>query len=285
MVIALTVGLSVASKSITNLRTATDEASSQKAFSAAEAGVEQILKLKIDPGGSIAGSFSENSANYSAKITSEKLSGLEVSLNGGNPINQDDGTDVWLLDHNLDDNSINYNESSGWRKLQKDQDLYFYWGDKGAANCPNEPALELIVVTKDMGNNKPYELTRYAFDPCSGRITNNTSNYSKIDFDGGSTDGKTYPYKVKITIPKGDGKNKGVMVRVIPLYSGSYVGVKVPWPCNDNSPPNNTYCYLPIQGKRIESTGKVGETARKVVYYQGYPKLPSEFFQYVLFSR
>src|SRR5690242_8662448 len=45
MVIALTVGLSLASRSITNLRNSTDEANSQAAFSAAEAGVEQAVKL------------------------------------------------------------------------------------------------------------------------------------------------------------------------------------------------------------------------------------------------
>src|SRR3990167_1871590 len=43
VVVALAVGLSVASRNITNVRTSTQTEESQKAFSAAEAGIESIL--------------------------------------------------------------------------------------------------------------------------------------------------------------------------------------------------------------------------------------------------
>jgi len=43
MVIALTVGLSVISRSVTTLRTTKESESSQRAFSAAEAGVAKLL--------------------------------------------------------------------------------------------------------------------------------------------------------------------------------------------------------------------------------------------------
>ena len=44
MVVALTVGLSVVSRSITNLKNSQQEIDSQKALSAAEAGVELAIK-------------------------------------------------------------------------------------------------------------------------------------------------------------------------------------------------------------------------------------------------
>jgi len=43
MVIALTVGLSVAVRTTTNIRTASEDENSQRAFSAAEAGVSKRL--------------------------------------------------------------------------------------------------------------------------------------------------------------------------------------------------------------------------------------------------
>ena len=44
MVVALTVGLSLASRSLIQVRTTGEQAESQKAFSAAEAGIEQALQ-------------------------------------------------------------------------------------------------------------------------------------------------------------------------------------------------------------------------------------------------
>lgn len=55
VVVSLTIGLSVASRNITNLRTATQTEQSQRAFSAAEAGIEHVL-AKGDPA-----SFNEKS--------------------------------------------------------------------------------------------------------------------------------------------------------------------------------------------------------------------------------
>jgi Tfp pilus assembly protein PilX len=44
MVVALTVGLSIAARSLVNLKIATDDENSQRAFSAAEAGIERLIK-------------------------------------------------------------------------------------------------------------------------------------------------------------------------------------------------------------------------------------------------
>src|SRR5579885_3559975 len=61
MVIALTVGLSIASRTITNLRVSTEEENSQKAFSAAESGIEQALK---------SGNYNSNTLSNNAFIKS-----------------------------------------------------------------------------------------------------------------------------------------------------------------------------------------------------------------------
>src|SRR3972149_7458157 len=53
MVIALTVGLSVASRNIVSLRTSEEERDSQRALAAAEAGIEQSLKTNSTVGSAV----------------------------------------------------------------------------------------------------------------------------------------------------------------------------------------------------------------------------------------
>src|SRR3990167_6486206 len=65
MVVGLTVGLAVASRSITNIRTSTEEENSQRAFSAAEAGIEKVLKT----GASSSLSNIGNNSGFDTKIT------------------------------------------------------------------------------------------------------------------------------------------------------------------------------------------------------------------------
>lgn len=278
MIISLTIGLSVVSRSITNLRTSTDEASSQKAFSAAEAGIEQALKLNFTGESIVPSPISEGVNIKEIKVRS--LSGAEISLNSGNKILQDDGADIWLVEHNSN-GDIDY--SSGWRELKDDQELTFYWG-VNSANCPNEPALELIIITKDHQASGNIYSERKMFDPCDDRrALNQFTSVSSATTE--TVDGKTYAFKAAINIQADSGpkKNKAVLVRVVPLYADAVVGAKVTLPCiGKNSKEDD--CNFPSQGKIIESTGQAGGTARKITYYQGYKKLPNEFFQYVLFS-
>ena len=48
MIVGLTVGLSVVSRSIVSIKTSTEEADSQKALAAAEAGIEKALNTSRD---------------------------------------------------------------------------------------------------------------------------------------------------------------------------------------------------------------------------------------------
>src|SRR5579872_5438969 len=100
MVIALTVGLSLASRSVTNLRNSNDEASSQAAFSAAEAGVEQAVKLGDATGLLLSGvSLGDKNNSQISSVSAQTIDGSEFLLNNGNPVFADDGTDVWLSAH------------------------------------------------------------------------------------------------------------------------------------------------------------------------------------------
>lgn len=264
MVVSLTVGLAAVSRSITNLRTSTEEASSQAAFSAAEAGVESLIKSTEF---TATGIFTESNSSFNASATS--IAGTEFLLNGGNPIAQDDQADIWLVSHNLNGT---LNLLSGWRLLTGDAKLTLYWGFSGNA-CSNA-ALEIIAIS---GSSTAPISTRYALDPCASRRS--TNHFEEPDSGNYPVKGKNFFYRTTIDIRN---DSKGFVVRVVPLYAPTPIGIKG---CNKTVNPDSPSCNaLPSQGSIISSTGTSGTTSRKITVFQGYPTLPSEFFQYVLFS-
>ena len=259
MVIALTVGLSLASRSITNLRNSTDEANSQAAFTAAEAGVEQAVKLGDVNGASILSGVSLNDKNNS-KISNVDISlidGSKFLMNNGNPIFQDDGTDIWLSPHSDDPTQL---FTQAWNGL-----LTINWGTN-TDSC-SEPAIEILIVS---GTRVSPTITKYAYDSCAARRA--TNSFKQPPQSGaftvnGANGSATFNYRTSITV------TNGLLARVTPLYAAGVVGVI------GNG--------LPVQGKIITSTGTAGvsslQTVRKISFFQGYDSLPSEFF-YSFFS-
>lgn len=254
MVIALTVGLSLASRTVFNLKSSLEDVNSQKAFSAAEAGIEQALQSGTNINkdfGSING----------AKIS--QLSVIQIgqnltsfTMNDGFPIPQDDGVDVWLTNYSTD--SAQLYTGSPWSGT-----MTVYWGTSGDV-CNSNPtintqaAIEVLVIS---GTKTSPTLTRYAVDPCSARRTYNSLSLAQA---GGTVGGISYPNSYAITI------SSGLTARVIPLYAATPVAV-------------TGSIKFPAQGQFISATGTAGTTQRKVNYYQAYESLPSEYF-YALFS-
>lgn len=258
MVVALTIGLAVASRSITNVRTSTEEENSQRAFSAAEAGIERFLKTPCTSGCSnINDNFSEN-VTYSASAS--VVSGAEFLIHGGSQIPKDNGADVWLSDYST--------IPADMYKNQVSTALTFYFGE--SANACENAALEVMVIYNNPGGVALSPATkRYAFDPCDSRRSAN--NFDVVS-GGGTVSSKDFQHSVVVNI------NNGILVRVIPLYQSAVIGLKA---CDADGVICNA---LPSQGKNISSLGKSGQTERKITFYQGYPELPTEFFKYVLFS-
>ncbi len=246
MVSVLTVGLSVVSRSITNIRISRDEASSQKALSAAEAGIEQLLKTNTTT--TIANPVYAPNTGYTA--TSNAVSGNDVLVYGGNLVPKDEGVDVWLVSHNADNTP---NLSSPWNGS-----LQIFWGDTSGA-C-NNAALEVVVVY----DPSPYKFRRYVYDPCPGRRS--TNNFSVGLAGVNIISGKSFSYLTS-AIPV----SSGFVVRVIPLYFSSSIAARAS-------------SALPSQGIRIDATGDSGGTKRKINVFKGYPQLPIQYFSYGLFS-
>lgn len=197
MVVGLTVGLSLASRSITNLRTSEEEINSQQALSAAEAGIEQVSKTSA----SIANGSFLNDTTYNTSITT--VEGNSFFLNGGNAVLKDDGADVWLSDYSTDRARLYANPWSG--------NLGIYFG-KDNNGC-SEAALEIVVVS---GTRDSPVSRKYAIDPCLPRSNSNKFTYVS---QGGVARGKSFPFGTTISI------NSGLIARIVPVYNQTPIGI------------------------------------------------------------
>ena len=197
MVVGLTVGLSLASRSITSLRTSEEEITSQQALSAAEAGVEQVAKTSA----SIANGSFLNNTTYNTSITA--VLGNNFLVSGGNSVLKDDGADVWLSNYSTDSARLYQNPWSGA--------LSIYWGKTN--NGCSEAALEIVVISGSRAN--PVS-KKYALDPCLSRA--NTNHFASVSA-GGVVSGRTFPFGTTLNI------SSGLIARIVPLYAEAPIGI------------------------------------------------------------
>ncbi len=252
MVTALTIGLSVAARTITNTRTSQEAENSEKAFSAAEAGIEQSLTNGLP----VTGNF-PNRSSYQTTVTA--VSGIEFPLNNGVPVLKDDAHDIWL--------STYPTYASPWSGT-----MTLYWGQSNDICSPSEStnsmaALEIVVMS---GTTASPRITRYAVDPCSQRSLSN--NFEFISPGGGTVNGKPYAYRRTIAV------SSGLFVRIIPLYAPVTLAVRG---CDGAG---SGCSALPSQGTVVEAIGVADNTQRKLISFRRYPKLPTELFPYTFFA-
>ncbi len=196
IIVTLTIGLSAVSRSVTSLRTSTEEEESQKALSAAEAGIERA----IQGNSSISSADLGNNSSYNTNVSS--VNGSELLINGGVTIPKDEGADLWLSTYSSVPDSNYGNPQSG--------NVTIYWGDSATA-C-NNSALEIITIS---GSKSNPVLKKYAYDPCFGR-----SNGFSLPSGGGAVGGKTFFHSATISV------SSGLFARIIPIYGNTSAGVK-----------------------------------------------------------
>lgn len=244
-IVALTVGLSVASRTITNLKISKENEESQRAFQAAEAGVEKAVK-QLGNNTTLSDQQLSNNSSFNTSISVEQSPAF--LLNNGDVVTQDVGHDVWLS--NYPDYASPISGSVTIR-----------WGN-GQNSCNGTgtqviPAIEVILLT---GNTTNPSVSKHVFDTCSGRTSG-----SETTGGSGTIEGINFSNSAVI-----NDANPKLIMKIIPLYNSAIIGIE-----GANVP----------QGNIIESVGSAGETKRKIVYFESYPQLPPEIFPYVLISQ
>lgn len=285
LVVGAAIVLSVASRTITDIKTTTTSDESNRAYFAAEAGIEEALRSLQGGGGS--GTFNLNfgALNNTTATTTIGTGAGGTTFLFPNEVAKDEVVQVSMLQ---DFGDIN---SQGWAGSE----LHFYWGHDTVGNDPNQ-AIEVSIVWYNAGN---FGITKAAFDPLAGRGNNFCDTPTFYDppeqlIDntlGSGTTTKNFYFSARVFL-RGlggdldpgcpDGRHgppitgKPVLIRIRALYNTTRMPIAV----RVGSGEPNLYS----QGVVIESAGQtVSGVTRKLEVIRLYPALPA-LFDYVLFS-
>ena len=248
-VVGLTVGLSLISRTITDIRISSQIEQSTRAFSAAEAGIETALRgnIAVGPTGTV--NLEGASANYAV----QQLGGNNDNYNL--PLTEvGNNQTIWLVDHDSDGN---INEAG-----------YSYPADSVIEVCfgsrpGSTPAVMVSLFYKE---GTEYRIAKRAYDSVA-----QDNGFILADILGNYCG--DYLYRMKIVASSDSDSSTDdfnispasalLFMRLQPIYEATAFTV---------TPESN----LPVQGKIISSIGQT-ETgvARRIQVFQGYQVLPA----------
>lgn len=286
LVVGLGIVLSVASRTVTDIRTTTASDESNRAYFAAEAGIEEALgrlKSSAGPVPKLDLNFPDLSARATTTVNTS-VGEREIYVVPFD-VKKDDVAQVNMLD----DPNV---PTAGWMG----DTLNVYWGND-PATFGTDQAIEVTLLIYT-GN---FAITKWIFDPDSTRRLplNFCAPNAPSPIPGGiplqdSVTGleKTFYYSATIDIVDSDppgtackhGPGKGdiptpVFLRIRPLFNDNN-----PIPVAVKAAPSSPPLPLPGQEQVIESTGRtVSGVTRKIRVTRTFPALPA-IFDYVLFS-
>ncbi len=251
LTVAITLVLAFIGRTTTNTAITTQLEDSARAFNAAEAGIESALKSGINSAEVLAGG-----ANFSVAVTN--VGGAVGVYEFSKQTTPSNTETLWLVEHNADGS---LNESTSFRTNL----VTLCWSQQATA-----PALSVAVLYKRSGE---YYMARGAYDALAATRKNNFS----LPTSTGVGCGKTNVYSQSINFSSDFGINVAtdtlLMLRIQPFYEATTISF------------DPIFGTLPLQAKRIESTGAVASgTTRKIVVYQQYNYAPS-LFDAVLYSQ
>ena len=285
LVLGLAIVLSDASRTITDLRTSTTSDESNRAYFAAEAGLEEALQ-EIESTGSLSTPLSLDFNDINTTATTQIVAGTgerEVFVYPF-PVERDDVAQVMML-NDPDDFTDGWNGS----------ELTIWWGTNPAGINARNQAIEVSVLYHD-GN---FKITKFGFDPLNRGnsfcfsapgVTEHLSGQGVEDDVTGV--GNTFYYSAVVNIRSGNvascgvgqhgpgigpaGSSDPVFLRIRPLYNTDPIPVAVESPSGGPKLPNQAF--------DVESTGQtVSGVTRKIKASSLFPALPA-FFDYVLFN-
>jgi len=248
--IAITIALSLIGRGITDVSMSRNVEESARAFSAAEAGIEEALK----------GHIITDALEYAPGVKYQSSSTIIGGTTGEYTLpttNIGDVASIWLVDH-TETNAIN--EASYYRGTSLD--VCFTHPSAGGTIA----AVEVDIYYRLAG---VYMVWRGAYDP--DLVDRPANNFSSITQIGGSCGAVTGVYRQSIPLPGGI----PLLVRIRPFYSQTTITVA----------PVGTDITLPKQGIELASTGTTdGGVSRKIVVRRQYP-WPASIFDYSIYSQ
>lgn len=276
MAVGLTIGLSVASRSVTDVKLSSQIEESSRAFSAAETGIEQALRvglINVTPTGGVLPTMG---ASYN--ITANSYGGGTKQYNFNKITPQNQSQTVWLVPHT--------NAGPDLSGPFYTAGQIIICADKESPTAA-EPALEMTLLFKDLSDSvNPYKVIRAGYDKNILRRSEN--KFFPIDPPAAGQecmqgDGKTaYFISTKISFNNPDFTVKPaaedilIALRLRAVYANAQLAVN---PQGESGATN-----LPEQGKSFTSTGQTNSgVTRRLNIVQSYDA-PLDIFDYAIWS-
>ncbi len=300
LVLGMAIVLSVASRTVTDIKITTTSDESNRAYFAAEAGVEEALKRAETTTSDITLRLDFPDINTTATT---QLVDVAVGARGTYIypflVGRDDVAQINML-------RTYPNLGTGWCPVgpfaPEDCKLLISWGTDPAGANGQDQAIEVSVLYNHNPSALNFLLTKFGFDP-------NSANHPQNNFCGTATGVHSVPaaerdktdprsgitrtvfYQTTLNIRTGvvgaginecHNSKKGIRIssghpvflRIRPLYNVEPIPIVV-----ESDPP-----LIPNQGDIIESVGKTDSgVTRKIEVTTTYPAMPS-IFDYVLFN-
>lgn len=271
LAVVLTIVLFILARSTTDIAVSSSSAESTRAFSAAEAGVENALIIGTNSNPNFG-----NNTSYTATVTGFAIG--QTSFNYPIELYSGDSMNVWFVSH---DSKGNITPCSGTDCFTGTA-MNICWG-KSSTIGDTTPAIELSVFYEDIpGDMSTLKIGRTTYDPNGGRV--GTNKFNQTFGLNCSVSGTSYGFTKSINfadlgIPGTSYNNPGglLFARIRMFYNSDQpqpVGISV-------TGVNGS--LLPSQGTNIDSTGQAGESNRRVNVFEGWPE-PPEVFDFSIYS-
>lgn len=261
LTVATTIALALIGRSTQDTSMTNQLEDSSRAFSAAEAGIEQALQSGV--GTSSPQILSQGSGvTYSVVVSTLGGQTGVYQMLRKTPIGVTET--LWLVEHN-DDGSIDET-----RSFASDTPFAICWSSEAIT-----PALIVSVLYKE-GTDGSYKTARFSLDPDAAIRSNNfdSSNITTVNGCGLSN----YYEKSFLLSSLGltvSGVSADILLemRIRPEYAATNIAI------------NPGLVALPKQGKLLQSVGSTGSgVSRKVVVYQQY-RTAGSIFDNVIYSQ
>ena len=261
--IAVTIALSLIGRSVSDVSMSRNLEESARAFSAAEAGIEEALRTNTRQTNT---SYTTN-AGYTSDIA---IIGDSTGVYTLSTITVGQADTVWLVAHN-DSNGIDFPPSYYYPNATID----ICWSHATPA-----PALEVAIYYKSGGTT--YLVTRGAYDPDAARRSSNKfSTVTDLNNISEGCGAMTNVYRQTVTIPTGVGITPLFML-IRPYYGNATVTVT---PLGSNKLPTQGFEVSSVGCTQITESGCTeGGVTRKIVVRRQYPG-PSTIFDYSVYSQ
>jgi len=271
VVVAVTIGLAVAARTITDVKLSTQTELSQRAFTAAEAGIEDALRRDL-----VGYSGCDNDGSLTPLPDCPGLATAQFNVNitptgGGQvfqtetPVNKDD-----VIELNLDGSGVSLGLLIYWIKSGSTDEL------ENPLGIANPASIEISTIYQDASPPGNWFISKTAYNPSGTCATVARSNgFSSAPGCGSFAVGtKTYTSQSGTLDTCAPGFCSRQRLRIKPLYNQASIAVTKSFA----GPPD-----LPPQGYQIESTGTAGEVTRKIKVTKSLPYL-GPLFDFVLYS-